>query len=68
LGQKNSPGLFSLVVDEAENMERLRGRAKTKSYSFYDTHNIMDNVNELRYQRKHLYYFREIQQRSNKEL
>ena len=39
---EKTPGLISLVVDEAENMERLRASNFTKSYSFYDTH---DNEN-----------------------
>jgi hypothetical protein len=62
---EKTPGLISLVVDEAETMEWLRASNFTKSYSFYDTHNILNAVNELRYQRKHLYYFQEIQQRSS---
>ena len=58
-----------LVVDEAENMSQMRVSNFTKSYSFYDTHNNLNDVNELRYQRKHLYYFQEIQtEKSNKEL
>ena len=32
-----------------------------------DTHNNLNDVNELRYQRKHLYYFQEIQQRSRSD-
>ena len=38
---EKTPGLISLVVYEAETMERLRGRPNNKSYSFYDTHNIL---------------------------
>ena len=38
---EKTPGLISLVVYEAETMERLMGRANNKSYSFYDTHNIL---------------------------
>ena len=59
LRQKKTPPITSLVVDEAENMSQIRVSNFTKSYSFYDTHNILNDVNELRYQRKHLYYFRE---------
>ena len=65
-GNKNSRP--NLAGGLAETMEWLRASNFTKSYSFYDTHNILNDVNELRYQRKHLYYFQEIQQRSNKEL
>ena len=65
LGPKKTLGLTSLVVDEAENMSHICVSSFTKSYSFYDTHDILNDVNELRYQRKHLYYFQEIQQRSN---
>jgi hypothetical protein len=67
-GAEKTPGLISLVVDEAENMSQICVSNFTKSYSFYDTHSILNDVNELRYQRKRLYYFQEIQQRSNKEL
>ena len=50
-------------------MRKMRVLKCTKSYSFnIDTHNILKDVNELRYQRRHLYYFQEIQQRSNQEL
>ena len=38
---EKTPGLISLVVYEAETMERLRARPNNKSYSFYDTHNIL---------------------------
>ena len=40
---EKTPGLVSLVVPEAETMERLRGRPYNKSYSFYDTHNILQH-------------------------
>ena len=59
LGPEKNPGLTSLMVDDAEHMSQICVSNFTKSYSFYDTHNILNDVNELRYQRKHLYYFRE---------
>ena len=61
-GAEKTPGLISLVVDEAENMSQICVINFTKSYSFYDTHNILNDVNELRYQRKHLHYSRKTEE------
>ena len=43
----------------------MRVQTFTKSDSFCAVHDIWNGVYELRYQRKHLCYFQEIQQRSN---
>ena len=45
-----------LNLDSPKNrcMSQMRASNFTKSYSFYVIHNIMNDVNELRYQRKTL--------------